>query len=158
MRSQATENESRFHNREIAKQLIDFSGLKIDGYIYPTDIDGIIEYKDSLYIIFEIKFKNSLVPTGQKIALERMVKDFKKAGKEAIVFVCNHYTVNIDKDVKAELCPVREFYYSGFLDWKPIVNKTLCLGNAIKIFKSNPVSFMNLTGYANEMKKGVVDN
>lgn len=47
--------QSRINHPQRAKQLIDFAGLSIDGYIYPTDIDGLIEYKDSEYILFEVK-------------------------------------------------------------------------------------------------------
>ena len=53
------------------RQLIDFKGLDIDGYIYPTDIDGMIEYKDSEYIIFEIKYGDDVMPLGQRLALLR---------------------------------------------------------------------------------------
>lgn len=46
------------------KQLIDFKGLELDGGIYPTDIDGIIEYRDSEYIILEVKHSKAKVPWG----------------------------------------------------------------------------------------------
>ena len=46
--------QSRINNPDRMKQLIDFKGLGVDGYIYPTDIDGLLEYKDSEYIIFEV--------------------------------------------------------------------------------------------------------
>ena len=69
------------------KQLIDFQGLAVDEYIYPTDIDGLIEYKDSEYIIFEVKYGDAEVPFGQKLALQRMVDDFTKTGKQAVVLV-----------------------------------------------------------------------
>ena len=48
--------ESRIHNKRKMKQLIDFKGCAVDGGMYPTDIDGVIEYKDSKYIIFEVKY------------------------------------------------------------------------------------------------------
>ena len=50
--------KSRILNPKRMKQLIDFKGLELDGGIYPTDIDGIIEYRDSEYIILEVKIKN----------------------------------------------------------------------------------------------------
>lgn len=82
--------QSRINNPRRAKQLIDFKGLEIDGYIYPTDIDGLIEYKDSEYILFEVKHGNAEVPFGQRLALQRMVDDFTKIGKQAVVFICEH--------------------------------------------------------------------
>ena len=70
--------QSRINNPDRMKQLIDFKGLGVDGYIYPTDIDGLLEYKDSEYIIFEVKYGNAEVPFGQKLAIQRMVDDFTK--------------------------------------------------------------------------------
>ena len=73
--------DTRIRNPSKMKQLIDFKDLEVDGYIYPTDIDVLIEYKDSEYIIFEVKFGDAEVPFGQKLALQRMVDDFTKVGK-----------------------------------------------------------------------------
>ena len=109
---------SRINNPKRAKQLIDFKGLAIDGYIYPTDIDGLIEYKDSEYIIFEIKHGNAEVPVGQKLALQRMVDDFTKIGKQAVVFICEHTVHNPFKTVVAAKCKVREVYYGEDKAWK----------------------------------------
>lgn len=63
---------TRIHNPHKMRQLIDFRDLNIDGYIYPTDIDGVIEYKDSEYILFEFKYGHADLPAGQKLALQRM--------------------------------------------------------------------------------------
>lgn len=86
--------KSRINNPQRMKQLIDFQGLAVDEYIYPTDVDGLIEYKDSEYIIFEVKYGDAEVPFGQKLALQRMVDDFTKTGKQAVVFVCEHTVRN----------------------------------------------------------------
>lgn len=74
--------KSKIQNPKRMKQLIDFSGLELDGGIYPTDIDGLIEYHNSEYIIIEVKHGNANVPYGQRLALRRMVDDFTKAGKK----------------------------------------------------------------------------
>lgn len=100
------------------KQLIDFQGLDIDGYIYPTDIDGLIEYKDSEYIIFEIKYGGAEVPVGQKLALQRMVDDFTKVGKQAVALVCEHTVHDAEKPVIAAWCKVREIYYGKEKQWR----------------------------------------
>lgn len=55
-------------------QTLAFKGMKY-GSITPTDIDAIIEYKDKGWIIYEIKHKGVEVPFGQKLLLERFVKD-----------------------------------------------------------------------------------
>ena len=100
------------------KQLIDFQWLDVDGYIYPTDIDGLIEYKDSEYIIFEIKYGGAEVPVGQKLALQRMVDDFTKVGKQAVAFVCEHTVRDAEKPVIAAWCKVREIYYGKEKQWR----------------------------------------
>ena len=75
--------KSKILNPKRMKQLIDFKGLELDNGIYPTDIDGLIEYHDSEYIILEVKHNKAKVPWGQRLALQRMVDDFTKAGKKA---------------------------------------------------------------------------
>ena len=47
--------KSKILNPKRMKQLIDFKGLELDNGIYPTDIDGLIEYHDSEYILLEVK-------------------------------------------------------------------------------------------------------
>ena len=111
------EDKSRIHNQGKMRQLIDFKNIDIDGYIYPTDIDGLIEYKNSEYIIFEIKFKGADVPYGQRLALQRMVDDFAAAGKRAIVFVCEHNVKDTTVPVVAARCVVREIYSSTDHAW-----------------------------------------
>lgn len=109
---------SRILNPDRMRQLVDFKGLDVDGYIYPTDIDGLIEYKDSEYIIFEIKYGDAAVPLGQRLALQRMVDDFTKVGKQAVVFVCEHTVRDANRPVVAAWCKVREIYYGGEKKWR----------------------------------------
>lgn len=110
--------QTRINNPQRMKQLIDFSGLSIDGYLYPTDIDGIIEYKDSEYIVFEVKHGSAEVPIGQKLALQRMVDDFTKVGKSAVAFICEHTVHDANKPVVAAWCRVREIYYGKEKEWR----------------------------------------
>lgn len=118
--------ESRINNPRRAKQLIDFAGLAVDGYIYPTDIDGLIEYKDSEYILFEVKHGDSVVPFGQRLALQRMVDDFTKVGKQAVAFICEHLVHDADEPVVAANCKIREIYYGREKEWRqPNINITV---------------------------------
>lgn len=105
------------------KQLVDFQGLDVDGYIYPTDIDGLIEYKDSEYIIFEVKLSGAEVPMGQRLALQRMVDDFTKVGKQAVALICEHTVWDSDKPVVAAWCKVREIYYGEEKKWRAPTNE-----------------------------------
>jgi hypothetical protein len=103
-------NRGTIQNRERARQIIDFHGLKIRN-ITPTDIDGFIEYQDKAMIFLEFKYLDADLPYGQRLALERLIDNIDKAGKEAVLFVCEHNTTNCDKDVIAENAIVRSFYY-----------------------------------------------
>lgn len=109
---------TRIHNPTRMKQLIDFRGLVVDGSIYPTDIDGLIEYRNSEYIIFEIKYNNADVPFGQRLALQRMVDDFTTIGKQAVAFICEHNVRDTQKPVVAAWCKVREIYYGKEREWR----------------------------------------
>ena len=44
-------NNTRIHNVNNMKQPIDFCGCSVGEGMYPTDIDALIEYKDSKYIM-----------------------------------------------------------------------------------------------------------
>lgn len=110
--------QSRINNPCRMKQLIDFKGLEVDGRLYPTDIDGILEYKDSEYIIFEVKYGSAEVPFSQKLAIQRMVDDFTKIGKQAVAFICKHTVRDTDTPVIAAWCKVREIYYGGEKQWR----------------------------------------
>ena len=135
--------ESRIHNPKRAQQLIDFKGLEVDGYIYPTDLDGLIEYKDSEYILFEIKYGNADVPRGQRLALQRMVDDFTEAGKEAVAMICEHTVRDTDKAVVAARCRVREIYYGEEREWRSITKK-ITVREAVNMFQEHTLFTQNL--------------
>lgn len=103
---------------ERAQQINDFGGLRY-GTITPTDIDGIIEMHDRGYIVFEVKYGNADVPRGQRLCLQRMVDDFKKAGKKAIAIVVEHCVDDANEAVDNANCQVREIYTSGATGWRP---------------------------------------
>lgn len=130
----------RIKKPKYASQLIDFSGLKIPSTVagrddvYPTDIDALIEYQDSEYLIFEIKYRKKQVPKGQQLALQRMADDFTKAGKKAIVFVCEHSEKDTTKPILAANCLVREIYYCN--QWRKF-KKKIPAEEVLRNFQSN---------------------
>jgi hypothetical protein len=75
-------------NRERARQIRDFSGM-LYGSITPTDIDGLIEYRNKCYVLFEEKYRDAKLPRGQELALERICDDLQKV-KPALLIVANH--------------------------------------------------------------------
>lgn len=127
--------KSKIKNPSRMKQLIDFKGLELDGGIYPTDIDGLIEYHDSEYILIEVKHNGAKVPVGQRIAMQRMVDDFTKAGKQAMAIVCEHYIDDAREPVVMAKCRVRELYYGGEHKWRP-PDKKMTVREAVDNFQS----------------------
>ena len=105
-------------NVKRAQQINDFHGVRF-GNITPTDIDGLIEYHNKAWIIFEIKYKDAQLPYGQRLALERMVKDFTTAGKKAMALVVEHFIDDTSEQVDAAECFVREVFHSDNLTWQP---------------------------------------
>ena len=72
-----------------------------------------IEYNDQAVIFFELKLGNAEMPYGQKIALKRIADNNQKAGKHCAILVCEHDVYDCNKDIKADLAIVRDFYYAG---------------------------------------------
>lgn len=107
-----------FKNPDRARQLLLFDGLEYDNNVAPMDLDGLIEYHDKKYVLIEAKLNNTPVPYGEKTALERMVNDFDKAGKEAIAIIADHKVFNTKEDVHMRDCLIRELYHSKEKRWR----------------------------------------
>jgi hypothetical protein len=84
------------NNRDRKKQIVDYSKIRY-GNITPTDLDGIIEYKDKAYIIIEFKYSDAKLPHGQKLALQRLTDDLSKI-KPCVCIIARH-----DKDVEFDI-------------------------------------------------------
>ena len=106
------ENRGIIQYKDRLRQIIDFSKIRF-GNITPTDIDGLIEYRNKAYILYEFKLNGTDIPRGQSLALERMVDDFIKAGKEAVLFLCYHDVENAEEDIIAGNSIVAKFYWHG---------------------------------------------
>jgi hypothetical protein len=86
-------------NRELTKQIVNFQSLTFINNIRPTNIDALIEYQNKSYVIIEVKRKNSEVPYGQKLAMERLCDDLQKSGKQSICIIATHESINPNDDV-----------------------------------------------------------
>lgn len=101
------------HSRQRAKQLRDFSGLPFQGSgglatITPTDVDGLIEYHNKLFIFFETKLIGTEVPYGQWLAMTRLVNAIRKP----CAFVVTHHEVsNPERDIDMASTVVESVYY-----------------------------------------------
>ena len=98
-------------NRDRLNQFIDYTGLTF-GTLHPTDIDGLLEYRNKGFILFEVKMDNAWMPQGQRIALMRIVDALSKS-KPAILYVARHSVYDPHVDVDASKCIVTEYYYKG---------------------------------------------
>ena len=105
-----------FNNFDRGRQLVLFDGIKY-GRMMPTDFDAVIEYKNLMWIIFEVKSEGKALPKGQRLSLERFIKDVKKAGKHGIVIVAEHNETDPLKSVIMANCKVREVYTTEGLHW-----------------------------------------
>ena len=77
--------ENLIKHPERASQVLEFSGILEPPYA-PTDIDGLIEWKNKAYIIIECKYKEKQMSKGQQIAIERMINDFVNPFYKLIYF------------------------------------------------------------------------
>ena len=119
-------------NKQRAQQINDFSGIRF-GNITPTDIDGLIEYHDTVWLIFEVKYRGTQLPFGQRLALERMVDAFTSAGKKAMALVVDHEVDDTSESINVSVCLVREIYHSDNMLWKP-PNREITLGEMAKAY------------------------
>jgi hypothetical protein len=108
----SNENRGIIQNRERARQIIDFSGIRYRN-ITPTDIDGFFERANEAFVFYELKFNDAEMPTGQKVALERLVDATRAANKKAVLFLCRHEIEDTEKDVDAAKAIVKKFYFNG---------------------------------------------
>ena len=124
-------NPGEFKDEENARQLISFSGLSFKT-MTPTDIDGILDYKNKLWIIFELKYGNGDLPFGQELALERLCDDLHKT-KPAIVIVATH-SADVSQKVIAADCIVSKYRYKGKWHELNSIKLKYFMDNFIKIY------------------------
>jgi hypothetical protein len=99
-----------WRNKIHGSQLKDFSGLKW-GAISPTDIDAILEFSNRLFIIVETKYKNSPMPRGQLLALERVCDAINDPpNKHCLILLTSHET---DGDIDMGLTVVTQVRENG---------------------------------------------
>lgn len=127
--------------RKRARQIIDFAGLT-DGRLGPTDIDGVYDLHGRAFMFFEFKYDGAPVPTGQRIALENLVKACGDAGRPAVAVVVDHYQREGLLDVDAAAGIVRETYWHNFRKWhKP--PREITLAEALEAFKKEAHAINN---------------
>lgn len=101
------------------KQLLRFDGMRFLDSITPTDIDALIEVRNQIVVFFEAKLKDKEVPFGQKLALERLVRNAGRAGKHAIAIIGEHNVTDPSEDVFLKDLLVREVFTTERMQWRP---------------------------------------
>lgn len=103
------ENRGKIQNKERARQIIDFSGIRYER-ITPTDLDGFFEWHDKIFVFYEMKLNGATMPHGQRLALERLVDGLRKAGKFPVLFLCEHNVNDCSQDIVASNTVVKSIY------------------------------------------------
>jgi hypothetical protein len=104
--------QSEFNSTSRAKQLLDFNNL-IDGNLGASDIDAIVDYHNSLWIITEVKLLGKDVPFGQNLMLNRLAADLEKTGKPVLLIVAEHNILDANENIVLKDCIVRNYKIKG---------------------------------------------
>ena len=97
---------SLIRNSDRVKQAIDFTGVQ-NGKIHPSDIDAVFEFDNKFLVLIEVKYKDALIPTGQRLLLERMADAWcANLGKKAAILKVSHSFKDDKKDVPLDKCEV----------------------------------------------------
>ena len=99
---------SLIRNSNQTKQGLDFTGVQ-NGKIHPTDIDALLEFDNEVLILMEVKRVGNEIPTGQRLALERIC-DSWHPDKCVVLFVTHNFR-NDSKDIPLIECNVEKTYY-----------------------------------------------
>jgi len=103
----------QIQNRERRKQIFDMRSL-LYGKITPTDLDAMIEYKNTGFVLIEAKYKQDFYQEmGQQLAHERMARALWIANKPTVLIFARHDIANPASDVDLSTCQVTQYYYCG---------------------------------------------
>lgn len=122
---------SKVTNFEKLHRSIIFDGIapSQNTKVYPSDIDGMIELKNSLLILMEFKEEGLSIPLGQRLALTRIADAWSMSGenKYGVVVKVEHSPEAVDVILAHETMAV-SIYHKG--EWKDLktpkpLNETL---------------------------------
>ena len=105
------DERGKIHNLARYKQPVEFEGVRY-GKITPTDIDGLIEYRNRVFVFYELKLRGKTIDHGQKIAFQNIVDGLHGDGKFAILFKCEHDVIDTDEIVDAATSEVTSVYWN----------------------------------------------
>lgn len=103
-------NKNVIRSHKNMSQVIDFSNMRF-GNIMPTDIDGLIEYRDMGFMLYEVKYDGVEMPFGQRLALERLT-DALQMCRPTLLMLCSHLQTE-GQDIDLNNTIVEEYRYKG---------------------------------------------
>lgn len=104
-------------HRQRAQQLVDFRDLRF-GEITPTDLDGLIEYKNRCFLLIELKhISKANMPGGQRLGLERLCMALKKP---ALLLHALH-DKPVHEDIDAAGAIVHRYFWRGAWQLPPYI-------------------------------------
>jgi len=98
------------YNREKKRRLMSFASLRYNK-ITPTDIDAFLDFGGRGYVVIEAKGIGVPVPTGQRIALERLLLKLSAPPSLAIAIIAETPDGSMQDDVDLGACEVREVWH-----------------------------------------------
>jgi len=98
------------YNREKKRRLMSFASLRYNK-ITPTDIDAFLDFGGRGYVVIEAKGIGVPVPTGQRIALERLLLKLSEPPSLAIAIIAETPDGSMQDDVDLGACEVREVWH-----------------------------------------------
>jgi hypothetical protein len=99
-----------------ATQWRDYSGLRFERNITPTDIDGSVDFDGELFVMLEHKSKGAPMSYGQRLHLESITKAINSGGKNAACLICEHDTPT-DQPINGADAKVVEYLWWGNQKW-----------------------------------------
>jgi len=101
---------SLINNSDRVRQVLDFTGVQ-NGNMHPSDIDAVLEFDNKYLVLMEVKYNNALIPTGQRLLLERLAAAWvANLGKEAVILKVSHDFKDDKKDVPLDKCKVTHIW------------------------------------------------
>ena len=110
---------SLIKNSDRVRQVLDFTGVQ-NGKMHPSDIDAVLEFDNKYLILMEVKYKDSYIPTGQRLLLERIADAWcANLGKDAAILKVSHDFEDDKKDVPLDKCKVT-YIWDRVGKWKQL--------------------------------------
>lgn len=109
------------NNRDRARQIKDYSGLRYDK-ITPTDIDGFIDFGNKHFVILEYKLVGTEIPYGQKLALVRLCDAAEAGGVDSWLLIADHGVRDCNEDIDCAMGIVRQYYHNHV--WRDPMSQT----------------------------------